>query len=359
MYEVPLKNKTESEAEALRIKASLALQDIDPWPEELESTKQVKKYLCHIGEREDDAKAKEGQEAVIPDNILDIYNEHQQANVSKTWANDSLGRLKKLKDKYSSFPNITTRQAGKSIDGIMIDKSVATSNRYLATYTKFYKWLIRNYNYSENPFEGIKQKDESHNNDDIVYATKNERDEILRIADSHRLGIAIWIAFLAGCRRGEVFRIKPSNINWDNESMVVHATKTGKTRTVPLSSKLVQRLKEELKKEGRPTVRTIVPNTNKDYSTAARRLLESLEKKIRKDKLILEKEKATEGYIDRLCELLKFNVFRHTFCTQAIMAGVPLDTVAMWAGHSPEICKRHYARFVPKDKKDNRIDLMD
>jgi hypothetical protein len=40
---------------------------------------------------------------------------------------------------------------------------------------------------------------------------------------------------------------------------------------VPLSSKLVEKLERELNKENRPVVKTIVPNTNKDYSKAAGR----------------------------------------------------------------------------------------
>jgi site-specific recombinase XerD len=47
-------------------------------------------------------------------------------------------------------------------------------NRYLVVCSKFYKWLIHNYKYSENPFAGLKQKKEVHNHDDIVYAKKEE-----------------------------------------------------------------------------------------------------------------------------------------------------------------------------------------
>jgi hypothetical protein len=41
-----------------------------------------------------------------------------------------------------------------------------------------------------------------------------------------------------------------------------------------------------------------------------------------------------------------------------VQRGVPLDVVAAYMGNSPEVCRRHYARFVPAGGRGEWIDLM-
>jgi hypothetical protein len=37
---------------------------------------------------------------------------------------------------------------------------------------------------------------------------------------------------------------------------------------------------------------------------------------------------------------------------------VSLDKISAWMGNSPEICRRHYAQFVPRDHRDEEVDRL-
>jgi len=57
-------------------------------------------------------------------------------------------------------------------------------------------------------------------------------------------------------------------------------------------------------------------------------------------------------------ERIRWNVFRHTFGSLLAQAGVGLDKISAWMGNSPTVCRRHYAEFVPRDRRDDDIDLL-
>jgi len=51
-------------------------------------------------------------------------------------------------------------------------------------------------------------------------------------------------------------------------------------------------------------------------------------------------------------ELVKWNVFRHTFASLLVQAGVSIYKVALWMGNSPDVCQRHYAALSPEHDAD-------
>ncbi len=58
-------------------------------------------------------------------------------------------------------------------------------------------------------------------------------------------------------------------------------------------------------------------------------------------------------------EKFGWNPFRHTFASRLAQSGLSLDIISAWLGDSPKGCKEHYARYVPKNKRDKRIDAVD
>ena len=48
----------------------------------------------------------------------------------------------------------------------------------------------------------------------------------------------------------------------------------------------------------------------------------------------------------RLCD------FRHTFGSHLAQKGVSLYKIATLMGNSPEICRKHYARLIPEELRD-------
>ena len=68
-------------------------------------------------------------------------------------------------------------------------------------------------------------------------------------------------------------------------------------------------------------------------------------------------------FMQKLQSLVKtkvgWNIFRHTFASRALQAGIPPSVVAGWLGHSVEVLLEHYGRFVPAEGRDSRIDAVD
>jgi len=57
-------------------------------------------------------------------------------------------------------------------------------------------------------------------------------------------------------------------------------------------------------------------------------------------------------------ERIGWNSSRHTFGSLLAQEGVSLDKISAWMGNSPEICRRHYAEFVPRDAHDEDIEKL-
>jgi len=57
-------------------------------------------------------------------------------------------------------------------------------------------------------------------------------------------------------------------------------------------------------------------------------------------------------------ERVGWNAFRHTFGSLLAQEGVSLDKISAWMGNSPEVCRRHYAQFVPRDRHDEDIERL-
>jgi len=63
-------------------------------------------------------------------------------------------------------------------------------------------------------------------------------------------------------------------------------------------------------------------------------------------------------YPDIPRERIRWNAYRHTFGSLLAQDGVSLDKISAWMGNSPAVCRRHYAEFVPRDRRDEDIDRL-
>ena len=263
-------------------------------------------------------------------------------------------------------------------------RTAATRNRKLVACRKFYKWALSTDRVDENPFAAIKALKEEEP-EEIVYCTAAERDELLKSADSVRGGIALWIAFYAGLRRGEIQRIKWDDVVWTYDRLIVRKTKTARRRVVPMASALRARLERSSRQHGR-----IVPwpSGYLEWNNAADRLIAKLRRQCadvailylneggqivgrllgpgdemyrieKTDGNVLSVPRGDVAEIGRLSSgQIRWNAFRHTFGSLLAQKGVSLDKISAWMGNSPEICRRHYAEFVPRDAHDEDIEKL-
>lgn len=143
-------------------------------------------------------------------------------------------------------------------------------------------------------------------------------DEVKSVADlcSPAAQAAIWISVLTGCRRGEALALRPSMIGADVITLPAGATKTNRTRTIPIIAPL------------RPWLAKIGPDglgiNYEGLKSAWRRAREDLK---RPD--------------------LQFRDLRRSTGTLLIQAGVPLHHVQQILGHtSPVVTARVYAHLA-------------
>src|SRR5438552_13728872 len=115
------------------------------------------------------------------------------------------------------------------------------------------------------------------------------------------------VALNTGGRRSELLGIKRSDVNWEQATVTLHASKTGKTRTVPLNPTALQ------------TLRSVPIRIDGKLFPQAPSLVTS--------KLQIACERA--GLTD-----VSFDTLRHTFATQGAPHGHPLPVVSELLGHA-------------------------
>ncbi|MGK5089788.1 site-specific integrase [Bdellovibrionota bacterium FG-2] len=140
------------------------------------------------------------------------------------------------------------------------------------------------------------------------------------------------VSLNTGLRRGELFRVRWSDINWDLSNPVLTVrgsiTKNGRTKTMPLNARAVEVLRSwangSLQRDG-----LIFPGKNgKPFDT-----LKTAWNKIIEDAKLVD---------------FRWHDLRHTFASRLVLAGVDLNTVRDLLGHKDIKMTLRYAHLSPK-----------
>lgn len=118
--------------------------------------------------------------------------------------------------------------------------------------------------------------------------------------------------------------------------LTVRAGKTGRPRVVPIPAPLSGVL-GRASREGKYVVPREV-----QWDTEARKVVKRLR---------AECGSVPDGRV-------RWNAWRHTFGSLLAQEGVSLDKISAWMGNTPEVCRRHYAQFVPRDHHDEDIERL-
>ncbi len=363
-------------AEAVRRAISSAVAAGTPFPPPFDESPSAVRYR---EARYGSVPSPEAKRVSDPATWLKDYEGEITVECGSSWASGSIARLRKLEASAGAFSAITPEFASKYLSAIAAKQKAATRNRALVTFTRFFKWAVRTQRATVNPFAGISQLPEPRSSN-IVHCTPQEREEIIALA--RETGWPDWlgvpVAFYTGMRREEVARLSWPDVRFAEGLIVVDKTKTGKSRTLPLSAKLAELL-DAIPKSARRGYIVAIPD---GFDRGLR--LENLTRKIRKAKrnaMLTEwklekplpsrskeyrialakwkeaiKEQTQE--LDTALERIGWNSFRHTFGSLLAQAGVSIDKISAWMGNTPEVCRRHYTQFIPRDRRDREIDKL-
>lgn len=356
----------------LRLVSGALAMPMPVFPEQYQGAPAVIAYLeDRYGSAKDDAPPPE------PEKWLDEYRHEIQGKNTPGWVSDSIAMLEKLRTACGALEAIDEKAAAAYMADIATKRTAGTHNRTLTVFKKFYSWLVDTIRHTSNPFAKIKRMKEP-KEESIVYCTRAERDELIVLA----LGTgwpewtAVCIAFFTGMRREEIANLRWEDIRFDTGVIVIKKTKTKESRIVPLNSVLEEFLLGEddrtgyvvKTREGEDRVGRLYSLANrirKDKKAAMARASGIVKPPPSKAKEFKAKWKAyqaavagREREIETALERIGWNAWRHTFASLLVQDGVELDAISAWMGNTPEVCRRHYAAFIPRDRRDARIDRL-
>ena len=204
--------------------------------------------------------------------------------------------------------------------------------------SRFYGWAVRTGRAVVNPFASVSRLPEREEAR-LIFCSREERAAVLAACEGEANRAAVWVAFFAGLRLGELARLEWADVG--EERLVVRKSKIRRPRVVPMASALWSVL-AETRRHG-PRVA--------QWPTEARRW------KYQSACVVRQLRERVAGTVP--AERVGWLPFRRSFGSLLVQAGESVDTVAAWMGHSPRTCRRHYAEFVPRDARDSRIDALE
>ncbi len=224
-----------------------------------------------------------------------------------------------------------------------IEKTRANStiNRHIEMLSKLFNLCIDNGLIDNNPCRSVKQLREE--NFKIRFLTIEEEKELFKAIEASTINSngsleypyihlkpLVICALQTGMRRGEIFSLKWSQIDFSNGFIEVLKSKSGKARKIPISPRLDVLLKEILATSNSEYV-FINATTNKPYVDIKKAFSSVLKKANIKN--------------------FRFHDLRHTVATRMVESGADLIVVQEILGHSNIQTTMRYAHPVPENKK--------
>jgi integrase/recombinase XerC len=206
------------------------------------------------------------------------------------------------------------------------NRAPTTINRKLTSLKLFFKWLCTQGEITDNPAEDVKFVAVG-NRQSIRWLNRNQQAALMRAVREKgnlRDEAIIGLMLHAGLRVSEVSRLTKEDLYIGERSgrVIVRAGKGNKYREVPLNKtirKILARWLSENKSE------CLFPNRY-GSQISVRGIYDLV---------------AEYAYLARL-ENVSPHTLRHTFCKNSIDMGIPIDQVAIMAGHSKlDITKRY------------------
>ncbi len=141
----------------------------------------------------------------------------------------------------------------------------------------------------------------------------------------------VLVSLNTGMRRGELFNLKWSSVNFITEIITVtgDTSKTSNTRHIPMHEEVMAVLKEWKKQSGKAPY--VFPNQEGDRFSDVKSAWLNL----------LQRAKIT-GF--------RWHDMRHDFASRLVMNGAPLNTVRDLMGHSDIKMTLQYAHLAPGTK---------
>lgn len=197
--------------------------------------------------------------------------------------------------------------------------------------------------------------------------TEEERSAILEVAKTHRSGFWVLTLLYTGMRPGETFSLTWADIDFKNNEIHVHTAKesgsktikgpktSAGTRDIPIHAELLPILKERKGKNFDLVFPTGAGNIQNENSI--RRLWGSFKREL--DIYMGAKVYRNKIIESVVAEDLTPYCLRHTFATDCLKAGVPLEVVKWLMGHEDITTTANIYQHPVSDSLHDGIAILD
>ncbi len=173
-----------------------------------------------------------------------------------------------------------------------------------------------------------------------VFLTPAEEKQTLAIAKKHGIYAEVATALFTGLRLSELRRIRWQDVDFDNRTLIVPESKSGRPRAVPLSKSALDVITGQQTVTGQS--KFIFPGQERIDYTGMRRIgwwvsaLEPIQAEVLK---FSDRDERSVGR--------GWHLFRHTFASRLAQRGVSLRKISEWLGHADMRTTMIYAHLTP------------
>ena len=214
-----------------------------------------------------------------------------------------------------------------------IGNTPATINRKTSVLSVILKFAYTRRKMTRLPLIGRLAENNTHER----YVTDNEERLILDVMlqwGKTEHAYAMIVLLDTGMRTGELLSLRKRDIDFDKKVLNIwkQNTKTKKSRTIPLTKRCIEALQKMVELRCKETV-----EENYKLFPFDRFWFHYMFDKV-KEHIGLKDEKSFTPH-----------TLRHTYCSRLAQAGVPLQRIAMLAGHTTIKTTMRYAHLIPND----------
>lgn len=152
-----------------------------------------------------------------------------------------------------ALANVTPAMIVKERDALLEDKAAPTANRYMAVLSHVFTVCVQEWGWVEDsPMRKIKRLPENRGrvrflDEDVKVDGKGERTRLLdacRESTNPHLYDVVVVALSTGCRKQEILNLRWPDVDLPRGVIVLHDTKNGERRAVPLTGHALDRMRE-------------------------------------------------------------------------------------------------------------------
>lgn len=242
-----------------------------------------------------------------------------------------------------NFLNIGDKEIEKYIKSSFNSLEPSSINHQITVLRSFYKYIITEFNYKNNPAEKIEMLKVAKRLP--KYLTKNEMNDLLSIelktAFDYRNKAMVELMYASGLRVSELINLELKNIDLHNAYIRTY-TKGNKERIVPINEESIYYLDEYLN-EYRTT---LLKNNTNNYLFLNNRGTKLTSNGFRDILHRLQKNSHVDSYLTP-------HVIRHTFATHLLNNGADLRSIQELLGHENITTTEIYTHLSNQKLKDN------